>query len=306
VRTRAWYAEAQALPTPLFIVGEPRSGTTILYRSIQAHPEFTPHPGVDLTESQAMALLPGLLRRRDDDPFRLAAYLHSVEALAAVAADIEPLSRRRLAVRRLAGRRATLLKPWLASGEHHVVRRYFIEAARRRGARRLADKSPDHLAWVRHLGVALPTAQFVVVVRHRVDVYSSYLRRYSIDPEHSAWAKMAPDAFARRWESSVRLAMSLAASSSRLLLVRYEDLTTDPEPVIRRVLTHAGVDFDPACLLGADPHRHSPIDPYLFEPITPRTKDWVDYLQPGTAQALQHSLAAAMAEVGYAERSSAD
>ena len=54
-----------AVLEPVFIVGEARSGTSILYRTLQQHPSFRPRTE-DLTESNAMALTPraGLFRVR--------------------------------------------------------------------------------------------------------------------------------------------------------------------------------------------------------------------------------------------------
>ena len=44
------------------------------------------------------------------------------------------------------------------------------------------------------------------------------------------------------------------AIPAQLLVMPYESLVTDPEPQIRRLLEHCGLDWDPRCL---DFHSHA-------------------------------------------------
>src|SRR3954451_16223241 len=145
-----WDREARELPI-VFIVGAAASGTTLLYRSLQAHPSFTTRMGPHLIESHAVDRLIQLqsqedvARLRDGGRSAMANYLTGFDALSAVIDDVAYLARRRRLVRRLAGRYRDRPAVWRAAGEHHVVRRYFLEASRRRGANRLVDKTPSNL-----------------------------------------------------------------------------------------------------------------------------------------------------------------
>ena len=90
----------------MFIVGEPRSGTSILFRSLQSHPAFFPASGMHIAESQASDLL--LLAFEPDEApepklARLAVFAQSSEALASVLEDVSDLEARRRRVRRLVG-----------------------------------------------------------------------------------------------------------------------------------------------------------------------------------------------------------
>jgi hypothetical protein len=288
---------------PVFIVGEARSGTSILYRSLQNHPSFTPKVGTQLVESKAMEHLPMLFAGRPVTHLGLANFLQGPEGLDAVADDVEPLARRRRIVRRLSGRYWRHPFPWRMAGEHHVVRRYFLEAEARRGAVRLLEKTPQNIGWVPHLKVAMPRSQFVYVVRHPVDVLTSYWRRYATEPEKASWANIGVDDFCRLWAGNARLAHSLDRRDPTFLLIRYEDFTTDTEGTVRRVLEHLGEPYDEACLLRERrPTWSIKDDRWVTQPINARTKDWIDYVDEAVAGSVERSLRETMALFGYEPR----
>ncbi len=298
---REWRQRARET-APVFIVGEPRSGTSILFRSLQSHPAFLPARGTHLAESQAPDLLLDLLGPdHPPESSPLVEYAQGMDAVAGIVDDIQGLARRRRLVRALAGRSSLARKPvWLAAGEHHVVRRYFLKAHERRGARRLLDKSPLQLPWVPHLGTAFPQARFLYIVRHPVDVYSSYKRRFSVDPASSGWADVDEAVFCDGWSARTQYAARLARRDPRMLIVRYEDFTGDTEPVVRRVLDHVGEPFDAVCLLADDGEfGQFAVDPHLFARVVTTTKEWRDYVDTDGARRIEHRLAGEMARLDY-------
>jgi hypothetical protein len=296
----------------VFIVGDARSGTTLLYRSLQHHASFAPSHGFNLAESHAMRLLMRLFGPGDVTKNALAHFMLSLEPLAEVAADIAPLARRRKIVRRIFSR-GKLPRPafWRSAGEHHVVRRYFLEAHRRRGATRLVEKTPTHTNWVPHLKIAFPKASFIFMTRHPLDVLSSYWKRYRNEGEMSSWANVKPDEFSARWERVTRRALTFAKTEGRFLLVRYEELTADPEPTLRKILDHVGEPFDDACLLRGDnedkikPGVKAVLlrgDPHMLSSVIENTKRWDEYVDRATAEAVERRLRETMTLVGYEPR----
>lgn len=308
--SRPWEDEALQLD-PVFIVGDARSGTTLLYRSLQHHSRFAPSGGFNPAESHAMRLLLRLFGRDDITQNPLAHFLLSAEPLSEVAADIEPLTRRRRLVRRIARRQIFRPAVWRAAGEHHVVRRYFLEAHRRRGAERLIEKTPTHINWVPHLKIAFPGASFIFITRHPLDVLSSYWKRYRNEGEMSEWANITADEFSTRWEHVTRRALTLAKNEPRFLLVRYEELTADPETTVRKILDQLGEPFDEACLLrdsGEDQIRPGVKavllrgDPHMLSSVVTNTKRWDEHVDQTTAEQVERRLRRTMAVVGYEPR----
>jgi hypothetical protein len=47
------------------------------------------------------------------------------------------------------------------------------------------------------------------------------------------------------------------------LVIRYEDLVTDQENITRRILAHAGLSFDEACLRFHENRRYAPTPSYF-------------------------------------------
>lgn len=325
--SRPWERDASALD-PVFIVGDARSGTTILYRSLMTHPTFIPSVGIHLVESNAIRHLLGLRRPQDVRWGSLANFTLALrDAMAEVAADIEPLALRRMLVRgtaraiawkgprteRAAWLYQRLPAVWKAAGEHHVVRRYFLEAHRRRGAKRLLEKTPSHIYWVPHLAIAFPNARFIFIIRHPLDVLTSYWKRAADDPIESAWMHLTPERFCSRWESATRRAIALDERDSRFLLLRYEEFVTRPAEVIRHALDHVGEPFDEACLLRgpdleAPPHlRQIPPEKFrqvfhVFGSVKQKTKRWEDFVDRPTARKVEHRLRDAMNLAGYEPR----
>ena len=292
------------------IVGAARSGTSILYRSLQSHSRFTPAGGINLVESHALRDLWTLLRPEDVKPGPLANFTMGIDALTRVAEDIEHLARRRLLFRRLARGSIGNLRAWKAAGEHHVVRRYFLEAQHRRGAQRLVEKTPAHISRVRHLGVAFPQARFIFVIRHPLDVLSSFWKRAKDDPAQARWANVTPDEFVARWTRWVGTALELSRVEPRFMFLRYEDFTGRTEEAVRRILDHVGEPFDEACLLAGHLELTEPMTDLppevrqraVFKPLTTTTKRWEDFLDAATAEDVERRLADAMAMVGYQPR----
>lgn len=308
--SRPWEAEALRLD-PVFIVGDARSGTTLLYRSLQHHPRFQPSGGSNPVESHAMRLLMRLFGPDDVRRNPLADFLLSPEPLAEVASDIESLARRRKLVRRMA--RRNILRPafWRAAGEHHVVRRYFLEAHRRRGAERLIEKTPTHINWFPHMKIAFPKASFIFMTRHPLDVLSSYWKRFRNESEMSSWANITADQFSTQWDDVTRRALRLAKNEPRFFLVRYEELTTDPERSLRQILDNLGEPFDEACLLrdGAEDQIKPGVraillqgDPHMLSSVVANTKRWDEHIDRTTAEQVERRLRDTMALVGYERR----
>jgi hypothetical protein len=119
------------------------------------------------------------------------------------------------------------------------------------GAVRMVDKMPDNLRHAGLIHLALPGARIIQVRRDPVDTCLSCFATlftgdhpYAYDLGELGRYWRAQDGLAAHWRRVL--------SPLTVLDVAYEDLVADPEPVIRRMLTFCGLDWDPACL---DFHR---------------------------------------------------
>lgn len=287
--------------SPVFIVGEARSGTSMLYRTLQKHPSFQPVTQ-NLVETEVFSHLrrtfmfgpaypDSLVRFMLGEAETYAAFLRAIRPLRIVSAVLAP-------VNYVLRDRFRWL--WYVNLHHLVLRAYFFHAWRARGCRRLVEKTPTNIRHLPALAHAFPRARFLYIHRHPVDVFTSYRRRAAVDP-NAGWADLDLDEFCRVYEAGARRALAWqAAGHGNLLLVRYEALTTDPVGAFAGVC--AFLDEPPAPDAVEEPApdpEHWPVDPHLWGGIVQRTKRWQDYLSVDEAAALQQRLAPTMAALGY-------
>ena len=185
---------------PVFIVGMPRSGTTLVEQIISSHPQvgaggelnYWNECGAAWHAQDSEGVDPAFLARAGADYLRL--------------------------LREVAPRRA-----------------------------RVTDKMPFNFLWAGLIHLAFPRAPIIHCRRHPVDTALSihqthfhpalalptggtelveYMRGYRRLTDH--WRQVLP--------------------ADRFIEVDYEELTRDPEPMIRRIIAACGLDWNDACL----------------------------------------------------------
>ncbi|MEQ7011314.1 sulfotransferase [Actinopolymorpha sp. B17G11] len=296
-------SRAEREAAPVFIVGEARSGTTILSRILEKHEAFRPRE-VNLRESAVMAhanqnatygpRLPSSLHGYMGDSQRYEDFLASL-------APIRHLMRTGIVLqKRIPSQRAKDLI-WAATGHVLLVRSYFHHARLVRGARRVVEKTPSHIHHVNRLLRCYPRARLIYIHRHPVDVYSSYVRRSQIDPKSRSWTRMSLKAFAKRWEQRTTLAIEAADRlPDAFLLLPYADFTGDAQTTMKRVCHFVGEEFDPEIIMEREPDlTRLKETPHVYGQIVTKTKDWSDYLSAERAARLQELLAPMMARLSY-------
>ncbi|MEO1129931.1 MAG: sulfotransferase [Planctomycetota bacterium] len=223
-RTRATFTRASmaSLPTsgvrterPLFIVGMPRSGTSLMEQILDMHPDVA--GGGELsTLSNAVRAMNGSVN--PSDPF-----LRDD-------ASLTPGALRREA--------------------NTIVSRLKSVDAK---ARYVTDKTPLHAL---HLGAAqllLPGARIIAMQRDLRDVGLSYHTRLLIGM-HPQAARLADIGAVCAVERAI-VAHWRDVLDLPILDVRYEDLVTDNEAQVRRVLDFLELPFDDACLRSHETSR---------------------------------------------------
>ncbi|MFC0864827.1 sulfotransferase [Sphaerimonospora cavernae] len=230
---------------PIFVVGCPRSGTTMLQLMLHSHPRVAVPP-------ETRFLVPAYFSRRAYGDMRLAD------------------NRRRLATWIAEGRNTKFRELGLDAGEFvhaamlgpgsfgSVIGMVFKCYAERFGKPRWGDKRPSYYRHVEMLMRMFPDAQFIHLIRDGRDCIASL--------KEMPWYK--PDTFhaAANWAEAIdfgrRHARKLPEDSFYQL--RYEDLTADPETELAKLCAFIGEDYDPAM---CEP-RH------MAEVAVPRHKVW--------------------------------
>lgn len=222
-------AEANPATPPLFVVGSPRSGTTLLAAMLGAHPALDCGP-----ETRFFSWLADADRASLLDP----------ATWPDAATDfVCGLALRDSPVHLLFGVSREQVRASLAAREPSVramLESLTVTRMRAHGKSRWAEKTPRHLEALAEIRREWPDATIVRVVRDPRDVALSLVKvPFGGDSVVVALtAILAHD----------RMAQDDAARGGRMLTIRYEDLVTDPAPVLRRVCEAAGIPFDPAMI----------------------------------------------------------
>jgi hypothetical protein len=297
--------------SPVFIVGVPRSGTSRLYLALQAHDRFTPTRspnGFDLTESRVF-LNPGSIREPHGKAWDY--LLHDAEEHESLLRSLPPAwggwRSGPALFRRVTDRsRWARALAWRLHRHDAAMRAYFSHAARARGVQRLVEKTPDHLHRLPEILSAFPDARILCMIRHPLDVYSSYRRRLGValktepaDSPSVRWLQsVGPTTFCRAYQATIAEAERLA---SRLLLIRYEDFTSAPQDTFARICAFIGEPFSADCVAQRTPGLDSwQQDPLLSGPIKENDKRWFDHIGHAVGRGIEDRLAGPMRRLGYA------
>lgn len=118
------------------------------------------------------------------------------------------------------------------------------------GARRFTDKMPLNFMFARHILAALPNARIVCLRRHPLDTCLSNFRQlfatsfsyynYAYSLEHTAQYYLEFDRLMRVWREQL--------PADRFMEIVYEDIIADQEGETRRLLDHCALDWQEACL----------------------------------------------------------
>ncbi len=193
---------------PIFIVGLPRSGSTLLEQILASHPlvEGT----MELPEITSMTRA---LKHTSGDKF-----YH--DALARMNAD---------ELRDL--------------GEHYLER---TRIHRKLGRPFFIDKMPNNFAHIGLIHLALPNAKIIDARRHPMACCFSIFKQHFARGQNFAYSLDDLARYYRDYVDL--LAHFDAVLPGRVHRVQYESMVADTESEIRRLLDYCGLPFDDACL----------------------------------------------------------
>ncbi len=222
-------AASPRLPAPIFIVGSPRSGTTLLAAMVGAHPEVDCGP-----ETRLLAQL------EDRD---LGALLDPAGWPERAADYVLGLALKESPVHELFGVDPETVRAYLAGRSPSVaalLESLTVPRALAHGKARWAEKTPRHAEAAETIRREWPDATIVRVVRDPRDV--------ALSMQKVPFARDTLTAALGDIEAMERQADLLLRADPRTVTIRYEDLLADPEATLRTVGDAAGLAWDPAML----------------------------------------------------------
>lgn len=267
---------------PVFIVGTPRSGTSLLRVLLNRHPliglsEETYYFFYVFHRQRTFGDLGNIKNRA----FLIDRYLETSRA-------------RRLGLD-MRAMRETLLN------EGTDYRRLFLSLmkfyADSHGKKLYGEKTPHHALEAELLCSVFPDCRIIHIVRDPRDVVASLLRM--------PWGSRSAAANARLWLRCVTAAEQCSGRSN-YLRVSYESLACEPDQELRQVCAFLGVEYS-SDMLKAE--SGNDVDRWWFqrsrEPVNrSRLEKWRTELSPRKVAAIEWITGATMTDLGY-ERSMA-
>ena len=227
------------MPTPIFVLGKHRSGTTWLGNQLCQHSLVA-----GITHEEHFGMLESAyftcVYNRYGDLANKNNFIEFVEVMST--SDYF----------RLAGATKEFSYSLWPTTYEHFFRAVMDHYAAKQGAAYWLEKSPSHSVMVNQLAAIYPDAMFIAIVRDvEAVVASGVALRASREPE------FAENAWLRRrniirivlsWTYYNKTLKAFGVRSERMSAVRYETLRADPANTLRSVCSFLGLSFEPRML----------------------------------------------------------
>jgi tetratricopeptide (TPR) repeat protein len=228
------------VPQPIFVLGFPRSGTTLVEQTLSAHPAISAGDELPLIND-----ITNIMPRMLNSP------LTYPEALAEL---------------------------WMGDQRDGLdnLRDYYLQKAAQMevaepGAAWFTDKMPLNETHMGLIALLFPASPLIHVIRHPLDVMISSLSNHFT---HGFFCATALESAATHYVRVMDLVMNYRAEMAlRYLPVRYDAMVTNQEETVRSIVDFIGVPFDGRCLSFHENRRYARTASYaqVTEPLYERS-----------------------------------
>lgn len=205
------FSGGAACEDPIFIVGMPRSGTTLVDRIVSSHP--------DVHSAGELENFPVMVKRLSGSQSNAVTDVETLTALHGM--------------------------DWKALGEGYVQSTRPGTA----GSLRFVDKLPHNFLYIGHIAKALPAARIILLRRDPMDTCLSNFRQlFSLTSSVYDYSFDLMDTGRYYLMFAQLMEYWLDHLGDRILVVNYEDLVEDQDQQSRRIIDFCGLEWNDACL----------------------------------------------------------
>jgi len=274
--------------TPIFIVGAPRSGTTLLQYMLRSHPRISVPTGeshfiVPLCENaRAFGNLSQLenVRRLLQEMYRRSAEFMDTD-LHGIRFDVESLA-------------AQLWK----EGRHTpptIISGLFEKNARGEGKWRWGDKTPYYVLHLPKIIEWFPRAQIIHLIRDGRDCSLSLINRARDFDVYNVYEA------AKYWQHFVLAGRTHGRllSPETYVEIRYEDLLSDPRGTLTRICDFLGEQYSDS-LVNFNKAKQAGKTPLLQRPVQPdNAGKWRSEMSQASIRIFESVAGDTLAQLGY-------
>ncbi len=218
----------------LFLVGCPRSGTTLLQSLLAAHSQLVSFPESHFYNTMTAARF-GLRQLGVASPRIRARFVAFLDLIG------HPEMRRYV--------------PYFAVSRRQYSRAFITvldAVARQQNKRAWLEKTPRHLEYIDDISAFVPGSKFIHLLRNGEDVVASLYEVVNQHPER--WPSIPTgdavdcvDRCVERWMQSIHLSRRYVGEPNHAM-VRYEHLVASPETVVKGLCAFIGIAFEASML----------------------------------------------------------
>lgn len=103
-----------------------------------------------------------------------------------------------------------------------------------RKTERWGEKTPGHFEYIDNISRYYPNAKFINIIRDPRDVYASHQKIF--------WGSKSPLKFAKRYKKNVEI-INANKNNPNFLLVKYEELISNPTRILNEICFFANLNF---------------------------------------------------------------
>lgn len=238
----------------IFLVGCPRSGTTIFQSLLAAHPLIASFPETKIFHYTLWGEF------TDKLPERLTHFFNN---------EIQ---------------RPELLETFDKNNSLDTIIKWFLnildELALEENKSTWIEKTPEHIFFIQDISLYIPDAKFIHITRNGLDTIASMYEATRMSQNELWGGEWSLDYCIRRWRSCNSITQS-HANNPQHLVVKYEDLLADKIAILKTCCKFIGIEYDDAVLtnyksealkLGLNMSWHDGIDREIEAPAIPKHK----------------------------------
>jgi tetratricopeptide (TPR) repeat protein len=232
---------------PVFIVGMPRSGTTLVEQIIASHPQV-----YGAGELQYLANLVQSTLSLED---------------------------------RLASRDQPIIPDLTEADISRLANQYLAYISKSgAGAKRITDKLPQNFLYLGYIAMMFPQARIIHCSRNPMDTCLSIFEKYFIFHHPYAYDQKELGVYYKQYQRLMAHWESLL--SDRILTIQYADLVSDLKGKSRQLINHIGLGWDERCLRFNETERsvqtasHKQVRQNIYTSSLERWRNYETWLGP--------------------------
>jgi hypothetical protein len=294
----------------VFIVGLPRTGTSIMYRTIQKLPNFQ---SIKLNLMETKIFMKDIPFNTTDlyYPSLLGYFYHNREFYEEFLSSVKKYTNKLRGRRKnedysinmkspkgafnkfkiFSGNKLVELK-WKPGCKNKIIKQFFTYAKKIRQSKRIVEKTPHHYKHVHQILWTFPNSRIIWMIRHPLDIITSSIKRSQSDEKYKNYWNT--ENFIEEFKGSFhRYDFYKRLFKGNIMLIKYEDFVNDPVNQLKQICSFLNETFseDSLTLKNQEIPKWKPYSPFIFSNIVNKTdRNWKEYISMKDAKKIETAL----------------